>query len=91
MILALFYLDLILIETETSTVIITLHYSWNLLTGVFHAADVPYIFGHPLIGLHPEVEIDSEIEVMSLIPWTDDDYEYSEYWIDLLSNFAKTG
>ena len=62
-----------------------------LVIGVFHAADIPYIFGHPHIGDHDEIIDDTEMDLIAIIPWTQADLDYSDYWIDMLSNFTKTG
>ena len=58
------------------------------VTGVPHAGELPYVFGWPLLQLSPDVRADSLIPI-DVVPWNEEDYEYSDFTMDLFTNFAK--
>lgn len=49
--------------------------------------EIPYIFGLPFIKDNPTVRAESQIE--DILPWDKSDQEWSDYMMDLWTNFAK--
>ena len=62
----------------------------NVFPGCFHSAELPYIFGYPLLLDAPEVRNDSKIFV-DIFPYNQEDKDYAEFMHDLWTNFAKFG
>ena len=46
------------------------------------------MFGWPLLQLSPDVRADCLIPI-DVVPWNEEDYEYSDFTMDLFTNFAK--
>ena len=64
----------------------------HLLLGNMHSlSDIPFIWGYPIVPDNPEVERESMLELLDLLPWSDEDKEMTNYVMTLFSNFAKTG
>ena len=51
--------------------------------------DVPNLWGFPMLQLNPDVR--NQSGVVDLIGYTDIDIAYSDYWMTLITNFARTG
>ena len=58
--------------------------------GCFHSAELPYVFGYPLLLDAPDVRRDSKIFV-NIFPYNQQDKDYAEFTHDLWTNFAKFG
>ena len=58
--------------------------------GVFHAMDIPYVFGYPYLPLNPDVRNNSGINI-DVINYNDEDREYFDFIGDMWTNFAKFG
>ena len=54
-------------------------------------SDIPFIWGFPIVVDNPEVERESMLELLGLLPWSDEDKEMTNYVMTLFSNFAKNG
>ena len=50
-----------------------------------------WVFGHVLTSESPAVGEDMEMEIFSVLNFTQSDIEYAYYWVDLLTNFVKYG
>ena len=61
---------------------------FGLSAGVPHSGELPYFFGWPLLQVSPEVRQNSKI-LFDIVPWNEVDYEYAEFTMDLITNFAK--
>lgn len=51
--------------------------------------DVPYVWGFPLIQLNPDVR--NQSGVVDLMNYTDTDIAYTDFWMTLITNFAREG
>lgn len=60
-----------------------------LATGCPHALDVPYVWGYPMLQLNRDVR--NQSGVIDGIGYTSVDIAYSDFWMTLITNFAKTG
>ena len=60
------------------------------LTGVFHGAELPYVFGYPLMTVAPEVRADARF-LIDIFPYQQADIDYAEFMTDLWANFVKFG
>ena len=65
-------------------------YSYILFPGVFHAMELPYIFGYPFLKLNPEVRNDT-LMFFDVFDWNEEDIEYADFMMTLWTNFAKFG
>ena len=62
-----------------------------LIPGALHGSDIPYWFGFPNYPDFEEALENSQLWAMELFNWTATDKEYSDFFITLATNFAKTG
>ena len=53
-----------------------------------HSGEIPYFWGWPLFQLAPEVRNNSKL-YFDIVSWNEVDIEYAEFWMDLITNFAK--
>lgn len=60
-----------------------------ILVGAFHFSDTQYVFGIPLMDLNPDVHNQSGF--FNLIDYTEDDIAFSDFFMTLIANFARTG
>ncbi len=61
-----------------------------ILPGVVHSADVPYVWGYPLLPRFEEVMADSQLYMAEEL-WKYEDRRFSEFIQILWTNFAKNG
>jgi len=61
-----------------------------ITSGAPHMAELPQVWGWPLLQYNDEVRNDSGI-INDLIDWTDEDVLHTIYFNKLYANFAHTG
>ena len=57
--------------------------------GAFHFSDTQYVFGLPMMELNPEVRNQSGF--YTLHDYSDQDVAFSDFFMTLIANFARTG
>ncbi len=55
-----------------------------------HTKEIAYVCGFPLLKLNPALRQESGI-LTDTEDWTTDDQEWSDFFMDLWTNFAKYG
>ena len=59
--------------------------------GVPHNGELPYVWGYPRLLRNPDVRDDSRIYI-DIVGWVDpNDIDYTHYFQEMWTNFAKTG
>ena len=61
-----------------------------MLSGVPHAAELPYVFGWANMKLAPQVRVDARIPI-DVMNYNEEDFLYTDFTMDLWTNFAKFG